>query len=199
MLGFAAAVFLLIVTPGPGVLSTAGVGAAYGFAAGLRYVAGLFVGTNLVAFAVISGLAAVMLSVPVIRTVLMVGSVAYLLYLAARIAFAGARIAFIEAKASPGIGAGVALQAINPKAYAVNTALFTSFAFYPQSLALETLSKLVILNAIWIPIHLGWLWAGVVLNRLSLSLHVQRAINYAMAAAMLGVVALAMISTARGP
>ena len=35
MLTFAAAVFLLIVTPGPGVLSTAGVGAAYGFRAGL--------------------------------------------------------------------------------------------------------------------------------------------------------------------
>ncbi|MEC8551875.1 MAG: LysE family translocator, partial [Pseudomonadota bacterium] len=31
MLTFAAAVFLLIVTPGPGVLSTAGVGAAFGW------------------------------------------------------------------------------------------------------------------------------------------------------------------------
>ncbi|MDH3263537.1 MAG: LysE family transporter [Paracoccaceae bacterium] len=199
MLGFAAAVILLIITPGPGVLSTAGVGAAYGFSAGLRYVTGLFVGTNLVALAVITGLAAVVLSVPVVRTVLMIASVAYLLYLAARIAFAGARIAFIEAKSSPGLGAGMALQAINPKAYAVNTALFTGFAFHPESLVVETLTKLVILNAIWIPIHLGWLWAGVALNRLNLSLHVQRAINYVMAAAMLGVVALAMISTARAP
>lgn len=199
MLSFAAAVFLLIVTPGPGVLSAAGVGAAYGFGPGLRYVAGLFVGTNLVAVAVISGLAAVVLSAPVVRTVLMIASVAYLVFLAARIALAGARVAFIEARTSPGIGAGVALQAVNPKAYAVNTALFTGFAFHPESLAMETLAKLVILNAIWIPIHLGWLWAGVALNRLNLSLHVQRAINYAMAAAMLGVVALAMISTARAP
>ncbi|HEC70944.1 MAG TPA: LysE family translocator, partial [Roseobacter sp.] len=40
MLQFALAVFFLIVTPGPGVLSTAGVGAAFGFRAGLAYVVG---------------------------------------------------------------------------------------------------------------------------------------------------------------
>ncbi|WP_343079062.1 LysE family translocator [Ostreiculturibacter nitratireducens] len=197
MLTFAAAVILLIITPGPGVLSTAGVGAAYGFRFGLRYVAGLFIGTNMVSLAVISGLAAVVLGMPAVRTVLMVASIAYLLYLAARIAFAGSRIAFIEAKAAPGIGAGVLLQAINPKAYAVNTALFSGFAFYPASLAVETLTKLVILNAIWIPIHLGWLWAGVTLHRLNLPARTHRRINYAMAIAMLGVVALAIISAAR--
>ncbi|MEM8839697.1 MAG: LysE family translocator, partial [Pseudomonadota bacterium] len=40
MLFFAAAVFGLIITPGPGVLSTAGVGSAYGFRPGARYIAG---------------------------------------------------------------------------------------------------------------------------------------------------------------
>ncbi|MEO1471836.1 MAG: LysE family transporter, partial [Pseudomonadota bacterium] len=191
------AVFLLIVTPGPGVMSTAGVGAAYGFRPGLAYVLGLFIGTNLVALAVISGLAAVVLSVPAVRWGLMAASVAYLVYLASKIAFAGARIAFIEATRPPGIGAGMALQAINPKAYAVNTALFTGFAFYPESLAVETGLKLVIVNAIWIPIHLGWLWAGVAVHRLDLAPGTQRAINYAMAAAMLGVVGLAVLSAAR--
>ena len=197
MLTFAAAVFFLIVTPGPGVLSTAGVGAAFGFRFGLRYVLGLFIGTNLVALAVITGLAAVVLSQPFIRTVLMVLSFSYLIYLAARIAFAGSRIAFIEAQGAPGIGAALLLQAINPKAYAVNTALFTGFAFYPQSLLVETLTKLVILNSIWIPIHLGWLYAGVSLHRLNLSETAQRRINFAMAASMLAVVVLAVFSSAR--
>lgn len=36
MLAFAAAVFFLIITPGPGVLSTAGVGSGYGVKAGTR-------------------------------------------------------------------------------------------------------------------------------------------------------------------
>ena len=191
-LTFALAVFLLIVTPGPGVLSTAGVGAAYGFRAGLRYLAGLFIGTNLVTLGVITGLVAVVLAVPGLRVVLMVASVGYLVFLAARIAFAGARIAFVEAKAAPGVRAGVLLQLINPKAYAVNSALITGFAFYPGSLAMETALKLAIMNTIWVPIHLGWLWAGVALHRLNLAPAAQRRINYAMAAALLGVVALAL-------
>lgn len=189
---FALAVVLLIITPGPGVLSTAGVGAAYGFRPGLRYVLGLFLGTNFVALAVISGLAAVLLAVPVLRLVLILASSGYLLFLAARIALAGAQIAFIEATRPPGVGAGLALQAINPKAYAVNTALMSGFAFYPASLATETAIKLTVLNAIWVPIHLGWLWAGVVLHRLNLPARAQRGINMAMAAAMLGVVALTL-------
>ncbi|SFP42995.1 LysE family translocator [Tranquillimonas alkanivorans] len=194
MLTFAAAVFFLIVTPGPGVLSTAGVGSAFGFRFGLRYVTGLFIGTNLVAAAVISGLAAIVLGVPWVRSVLMAASIAYLLYLAAKIAFAGSKIAFIEAREAPGAGAGIALQAINPKAYAVNTALFTGFAFYPASLAVETATKLVIVNLIWIPIHLAWLWAGAALHRLDLSARAQRRINFVMAGSMLAVVALAIAS-----
>ena len=194
MLTFAAAVFLLLVTPGPGVMSTAGMGAGYGFRAGLCYVTGLFIGTNLVALAVITGLAAAVLGVPVIRSVLLVASVGYLLYLAARIAFAGSKVAFIEARRPPGAMAGVLLQAINPKAYAVNTTLFTGFAFYPESFPFETLAKLVIVNAIWIPIHLAWLYAGVSLERLNIGARHQFHINIAMALSMLGVVALALVS-----
>lgn len=194
MLTFAAAVFLLIITPGPGVLSAAGMGSAYGFRPGLRYVTGLFLGNNLVALTVISGLAAIVMGPPVIRTVLMIASVGYLLYLAGRIAFAGSRIAFIEAKRAPGIPSGIMLQIINPKAYVVNTALFTGFAFYAQSLAVETIAKLLIFNAIWIPIHLVWLFAGAVLHRLDLSEAAHRRVNILMALAMLGVVALALLS-----
>lgn len=198
MLTFALAVFFLIITPGPGVLSTAGLGAAYGVRPGLAYVLGLFIGTNLVALAVISGVAAVVLSVPIVRTILMAASIAYLLYLAARIAFAGSKIAFIQAKAPPAVLSGVLLQAINPKAYAVNTTLFAGFPFAPDNLMYETIAKLVIVNAIWIPIHLGWLWAGASLHRLNLSETGHRRINYAMAGSMLAVVLLALFA-AGGP
>ena len=154
MLTFAAAVFLLIITPGPGVLSTAGVGAAFGWRQGLFYVGGLCAGTNLVSLAVISGLAAVILAEPVVRTLLLFASSAYLGYLALRIALAGARIAFIQTSA-PGFLAGLTLQFINPKAYAVNTVLFSSFAFYPSSFAVETALKLIIMNLVWLPVHLA--------------------------------------------
>ncbi|MEL6586904.1 MAG: LysE family translocator [Pseudomonadota bacterium] len=193
MLSFAVAVFFLIITPGPGVLSTAGVGAAFGGRAGLRYVLGLFLGTNIVAVAVITGVAAIILADARIRTVLFVVSTAYLAYLAFRIATAGAQIAFIEARRKPGIRDGLALQAVNPKAYAVNTVLFSGFVLGFGAGA-EAVVKLLIVNAIWMPIHLLWLWAGVVLRRLDLAPGVQRAINIAMAASMLAVVGLALLS-----
>lgn len=197
MLTFTAAVFLLFITPGPGVLTTAGFGAAYGFRPSLRYVLGLFIGTNLVMLGVVTGVAAVVLSLPWLRIVLMIASVGYLIYLAARIAFAGAKIAFMEAKAPPGVLGGLALQAINPKAYAVNTSLISGFNYAPDAYVFEVISKALIMNAIWIPVHLVWLWAGVSLHRLDLSPGAQRGINYAMALSMLGVVALALWSAAK--
>lgn len=198
MLTFAAAVFFLIITPGPGVMTTAGFGAAYGFKASLRYLVGLFIGTNLVMLAVMTGLAAVILSVPWLRNVLMFASVAYLLYLAGRIAFAGAKVAFMEAKSPPGVLGGIMLQAINPKAYAVNTSLITGFDYAPDAFLFEMISKALIMNIIWIPIHLAWLWAGVSLHKLNLSDRTQRTINILMSLSMLGVVALALWSASRG-
>lgn len=193
ILNFVAAVFFLLITPGPGVLSTAGVGASFGYRAGSLYVAGLFVGTNLVALAVVSGLAAIVFAVPFLRIALMAASTLYLLYLAAKIAFAGTKVAFIHAESAPGFRAGVLLQFINPKAYAVNTSLFSGFAF-GTSLSSETMLKFLILNAIWIPIHFLWLWFGVAVRRLDLSTKTQRAINIAMALAMLSVVLLAVLA-----
>ena len=42
MLAFAVVSFLMFITPGPGVMSLAGVGAAFGGRQGVLYMAGLF-------------------------------------------------------------------------------------------------------------------------------------------------------------
>ena len=174
--------------PGSG---SPGVGAAFGRQHGGRYLIGLFLGNNMVCLAVVSGLAAVMLADPRVRTVFYIASVAYLAYLAFRIAFAGSKIAFIERAEPPGIKGGIVLQAVNPKAYAVNTTFFSGFAFMAEAPAAEIAIKLVILNVIWIAIHVLWLWIGITLRHLDLSARLQRAINIAMAASMMIVVAIA--------
>ena len=194
MLAFAAAVFFLIISPGPGVLSTAGVGAAYGYRNGLAYVAGLFAGSNLVALLVISGVAATALALPWLRTTLLIASLGYLLWLAWRIASAGAKIGFIEARTPLGFWNGLAMQPINPKAYVVSTTLFTGFSFMPDALWLETAIKLLIMNLIWVPLHLGWLGTGVSLRRLNLAPKAQHRVNIAMALSMLVAVGLALWS-----
>ncbi|MEJ8476148.1 LysE family translocator [Roseibium algae] len=194
MLTFSLAVFFLIITPGPGVLSVAGVGSAFGFAQGARYIGGLCVGSNLVAIAVVTGLATVLLANDNLRLILLIASALYLVYLASKIAFAGSKIVFKEAVKAPGFWAGVILQTVNPKAYAVNTTLLTGFAFMPGHLATETALKFLILNLIWLPIHFAWLYAGMTLHRLNLAPHIQRRVNIAMALSMLIVVGLALIA-----
>ncbi len=193
MLTFAITVFLLILTPGPGVLSTAGFGAAYGYKKSLRYVFGLFLGTNLVFLAVATGLIAILLSIPSLRIFLLILSTFYLFYLASKIALAGSNIAFIKAKSPPGIISGVLLQAINPKAYVVNTTLVSGFAFYQSSFAVELVIKFLIMNSIWIPLHLLWLYVGTVLHELNLSIKNQRIINLMMSLSMVLVVVISIL------
>ena len=193
MLTFAISVFLLIVTPGPGVLSTAGFGAAYGFKKSLRYVFGLFLGTNLVFLAVASGLIAILLSIPSLRVFLLFLSTCYLFYLASKIALAGSNIAFIKAKVPPGITSGVLLQTINPKAYVVNTTFVSGFAFYQSSFTIELIIKFFIINSIWIPLHLLWLYAGTVLHELNLSNKNQRVINLMLSFSMIVAVVISIL------
>lgn len=194
MLTFAAAIFFLIISPGPGVLTTAGVGAAYGYRAGLEYVTGLGLGNNLVSLAVVSGLAALILAIPGIGQALLFLSISYLGYLALKIALAGSKIGFAKATRPPRLIDGLLLQFVNPKAYVVATTLFSGFRFMPETPVAEIALKFLIFNAIWIPIHLAWLWAGVLLNQMNLKPKVQRMINFGMAFSLVAVVALALLS-----
>ena len=195
MLSFAIAIFFLLITPGPGVLSLAGVGSGFGARAGWGYGVGLFFGSNAVLIAAAAGLAALFLADDRIRLTFTILSTAYLVYMAAKIAFAGSKIAFMESSKAPGLWGGITLQIINPKAYVVGTFVVSNFSFWPQNLVIEVIIKLIILNAIWIPIHILWLYAGVSLNRLALNYRTQRIITLTMAVAMLVVVAIAMWST----
>ena len=194
MLEFIGATLLLIITPGPGVLSIAGIGSGYGFIAGQRFLWGLWLGNFLVGLAVIFGLKTVIFSVPYLPEALLGLSLGYLSYLAFKIAFAGSEIAFIKADRVPGFLDALFLQLINPKAYAVNATFFTTFIFWPEYFAEMILLKILIVNAIWIPVHFGWLYAGATLRKLDLEPRIQRAINIFMALSMVIVVMLAVFS-----
>ena len=193
MLNFALAAIFLLITPGPGVLTTAGVAAAYGFRSGLAYMWGIVLGGQAVLLAVATGLAAIVFAVPFVREVLLAASATYLLYLAARIALSGKDIGFIEGK-SPRFIDGFLLQIINPKGYAVGTAVFSGFPLFPDDLVLENAVKVAVMFAVAVPVHLAWLYAGAALKRLALGAGLTRAINYAMALALTAVVILAVIA-----
>ena len=194
MLAFAVVSFLMFITPGPGVMSLAGVGAAFGWRQGVLYMAGLFTGHVFVSLAVITGLATIILAEPIVRTILLFCSVGYLGYLALCIALAGSKIAFMDVINAPGFLGGLTLQFVNPKAYAVHTTFFTGFAFYPNNFMVELGLKLVIMNFIWILLHALWLYAGCKLYELNLSTKVQRWVNLFMAACLCLVIGLSVWS-----
>ncbi|MEW2919556.1 LysE family transporter [Ruegeria sp. ANG10] len=194
MFEFAVAVFFLLITPGPGVLTTAGIGSAFGFRAGLAFVAGLMLGGFINMMLVVSGVAAVAMAVPVLRTLLLFASVGYLVFLAWRIASAGSKVGFSPAVSPLGFANGLTLQFINPKAYVVGTALFSGFAFLPDAPVWEVVIKIVVFNMIWVPVHMIWLGAGAKLGSLDLSERSHQRINIAMAASLMVVVVIALAS-----
>ena len=194
MLAFAISLFLLVVTPGPAVLSLAGIGSAFGYRAGIRYLGGLVIGYHFVILTVVSGLASIIIAAPWMRNLLLIVSTGYLGFLAFRIAYAGSQVALVTPKAKPGLIAGVGLQLVNPKAYAVNTALMSGFSFYTDSLVIEIAIKLLIINIIWIPLHLCWLYLGVRLNSFNLDEDTQKTINYAMASSLIIVLIISLSS-----
>jgi len=194
MIPFALAVFFMIVTPGPAVLALAGVGAAFSFKDGLTFLVGLTIGYLLVWVLVITGLASIIFSVPYMRIVFLIISSGYLVYLSLKIILKGSEIAFINPDNLPNLLDGIILQLVNPKAYAFHSILLTGFVVFPDNFALETTWKFVVMNLIWIPLHLGWLSLGSITERINLSANTQRRINILMGSSLLIVAVLSFIS-----
>ena len=194
VLSFTAALLLIMLTPGPAVLTAAGFGASYGFRRSAGFVFGLLIGANLILLAVVTGFAAVLFSVPWLRLVLVAASFGFLLYLASKIALAGVKLAVISSSRPPGIIGGILIQTVNPKAYAVMTSMVTGFNYAPDAVGFELTTKILIANAIWLPMHFLWLWAGVQLHGLNLSDRTQRWINFIMAGGLVVAVVLSASS-----
>ena len=73
--------------------------------------------------------------------------------------------------------------------------MYSGFVMMESSLILEVLLKCLIANLIWIPVHILWLYLGVVIKSLELTAKIQKLINYFMAVSMISVVFLAMLTT----
>ena len=194
MLAFTIAIFLMIITPGPGVLSLAATGSGFGWKAGILYLAGLFIGTNTVLVFVVTGFKGFLFQILWVEPVFLIISLSYLSWIAWRIASAGNEIKFKKSKNEPTFFEAIFLQIINPKAYLVNGILFAGFPLINFSLQQEILIKALIINLVWIPVHFFWLWLGIKLRQWGLSKGKQAIVNKVMAFCLFVVIALAGLS-----
>ena len=195
MATFAIAIFLMTITPGPGVLSLAGTGAGFGWRPGIFYLLGLFIGTNSVMILVITGLKGVLFKIPFVEPVFLIVSLSYLTWIAWRIAFSDNKTTITSIKKEPTFFEAIFLQLINPKAYLVNGILFAGFPIENLNLNEEIIAKVIIINLVWIPVHFFWLWLGIRLRSWGLESGKQKKVNKFMGFSLFVVVILAGISS----
>ena len=185
--------FLMMVTPGPGVLSLAGVGAGFGWRVGMMYLIGLFFGTNGVALLVVLGFKQFLFEIEGVELTFLFLSLSYLSFLSWRIATSDNKTGFKQSLKAPKLYEGIFLQFVNPKAYLVQGHLFVVLSLGINSYNAEIITKFIIVNSIWIPIHLLWLWLGISLKKWSLASKKQTFVNRAMGLALFAVVILSAI------
>lgn len=180
-------------SPGPATVSIAAVGSTFGVTRAIPYLIGLVTGTVGVLMIVALGLSAALLSLPAIGPALTLASIAYVVYLAWKIATAPPLASLDPARAPPPLWGGLMLGIANPKAYVAVAAVFATnrVAIDP---VVDALAKTLILAAMIVVIHIVWLAAGTVFARLLSHPLAARIANVGMATAMLIASLLALLA-----
>jgi len=192
LLGFIVAGFALAGSPGPGTLSLAATGAAFGARRGLAYMTGINLGMAGVMAITASGVVGILLALPGATSVVTVLAGAYFLYLAFRIATAPPLSEHDEARKPPSFAAGVFLSFVNPKGYAAMAALFSGFVLLRERLALDAGVKIALLTAVILAVNVLWLLAGAMMTRFFRDPRTNRIVNVAFAVLLLASVVLAV-------
>ncbi|MGE5731460.1 MAG: LysE family transporter, partial [Gemmatimonas sp.] len=102
-------------SPGPATISLMAAGSVYGVRRTLPYLIGIVVGTTAVLVAVATGVTAALLAFPMIGSVLIVISTAYILWLAYHIAMLAPPSEETAAADAPAFAGGALLGVANPK------------------------------------------------------------------------------------
>lgn len=182
----------LMGSPGPATISLTAVGSAYGVRRSLPYLLGIVLGTTLVLIAVATGITAALLAVPALRAVLIAISAAYILWLAYRVATAPPLSEQGETSRAPSLAGATLLAVANPKAWVAIAAVFVSARLADAPTA-DAAAKVVVLGAMIVVIMTGWLVAGASLAPLLRDPRRARIVNVALAAALVGATALAVV------
>ncbi|MPY75337.1 MAG: LysE family translocator [Alphaproteobacteria bacterium] len=154
------------ITPGPGTLLAAAAGARFGFQRTVPLLAGVAGGLAALMAAATVGLAALLQSVPALQTTMKVSGSAYLFWLALRIGRSGAPAFKSDAADAPmGLGAGLMVLWLNPKAWTMAFGVASAYA----GIAADPLQLALLLSAVFggtaaLALSL-WCAGGIVLGR----------------------------------
>ena len=163
-------------TPGPANMALMATGARFGFRSALPFVAGVALGKQLVIWPVGLGLMELADTVPWLFVVLKWASAAYIIWLAWKVA--NLRLGQSAGQgAVPGFLAGLVVHPLNPKAWGMIVAGFTSFVATGTPTIEATATIAAVLLACQILLHPLWTLAG---DRIASTLAGTRAEPYLM-------------------
>jgi len=191
LLALVLAATVVMGSPGPATISVTAVGAAFGLRPSLGYTSGVVLGTIAVLLVVAAGIFGMLTSVPGLAPVLAIASAAYILYLAFRIATAPPLAERTSTATRPDFLGGFMLAVANPKAYVAIAAVFAGAASQADALGAST--RLLVLAAMIVAIHVVWLLAGTAFARFLRHPLASRIINLVFAATLVLTTALAAL------
>lgn len=146
-------------SPGPANMALLSTGARFGLRGALPFVAGVVLGKQLLIWPIGFGLMELADRVPALFTVLKWLCVAYICWLAWRIANMSLSLAD-EGTQAPGFIAGLVVHPLNPKAWAMITTGFTSFVSPGTPVLQATATIAICLAALQLVLHPFWTLGG---------------------------------------
>lgn len=144
-------------TPGPANMALLATGARFGLRRALPFVFGVAFGKQLIIWPLGFGLMQLAESQPMVFTAMKYLSAAYIIYLAWRVAGMSLKPGS-DAGAAPGFVAGLIVHPLNPKAWGMITAAFTSFV--PDGATTLAATAWVAGVLLCVQLFLHPLWAG---------------------------------------
>ncbi|MBZ5759166.1 MULTISPECIES: LysE family translocator [Rhizobium] len=176
LLGFA---FVTTVTPGPNNLMLMASGANFGFRRTLPHMLGIVAGVSIMTLLLGVGLMALFDILPMMYGALKVVSIAYLLWLAYKIATS----ASVEQRASKGrpmtFLQAAGFQWVNPKAWAMGLSAITLYA--PECSLVSVFVVAIAFALVCFPAISVWAWLGTVIRQWLSNSARLRAFNIVMA------------------
>ena len=151
-------------TPGPANMALLATGASFGLRRALPFVVGVVVGKQLIIWPLGFGLMHLAESWPAVFLAMKYLSAAYIIYLAWRVANMRLKPER-DGGFAPGFLAGLIVHPLNPKAWGMITAAFTSFVTVGASAFSATLSIAVVLLLCQTVLHPLWAGAGQLIAR----------------------------------
>jgi threonine/homoserine/homoserine lactone efflux protein len=189
LLGFG---FVCTVTPGPNNVLLWASGAAFGVRRSWPHVLGTALGVGLMAVLVAAGLGVLITTIPPLAFAMKVAGSVYLLFLAWRVAGAGA-LERTTSSRPMGLLQAIAFQLVNPKVWIFAVGAVSTFR--PPDVPIAAGSALVVLvmMAVTIPSSALWVVGGDALDRLIKRPATRRAVSLGLALLVVATVVLVWV------